>query len=365
MRAIRFQNHRFRIWLLPVGAIAVYFCGLFSVAELTDKRVDVVWRHLGVSALPVSFYDVRIIAAQIESIESGDQIYEFNRPDMTSYNYLRVWMGLRYLGLDLSTAKIWGWTLVSLFWLLAIPLSLRPNATFREGLFLSALLCSPVSMLAIERGNSDLVIFTIIAIALLANTRPWLASALLAVASIAKIYPVFAAAALGSRAGFFRRWAPTIVVGVVLLGYTAFHLSDLGVIIESTPRRAVLSYGSSVPFLIVKARLELPVTQSAAQIFGWISVAVLIIAVGRYQRTAPAPLSSPHDSSFMAGAGIYCGTFLIGANYDYRCIFLMFCLPALWLGQRDPINQRDHLPAQRFGRYNFSFGGNFSLTNHQ
>src|SRR5690606_33064378 len=37
-------------------------------------------------------------------------------------------------------------------------------------------------------------------------------------------------------------------------------------------------------------------------------------------------------SYFRAGAGIFLGTFLLGAHFAYRLIFLLFCVP--WLTQR-------------------------------
>jgi len=34
-------------------------------------------------------------------------------------------------------------------------------------------------------------------------------------------------------------------------------------------------------------------------------------------------------ASFCFGAGIYCGTFLLGSNFIYRLMFLLLCLPQL------------------------------------
>jgi hypothetical protein len=40
---------------------------------------------------------------------------------------------------------------------------------------------------------------------------------------------------------------------------------------------------------------------------------------------------------FWLGAGIYIGTFLLGNNWDYRLMFLLFCIPTLidWSIQKD------------------------------
>ena len=38
-------------------------------------------------------------------------------------------------------------------------------------------------------------------------------------------------------------------------------------------------------------------------------------------------------TAFLFGAGIYCGTYLLGTNFIYRLMFLLLCIPQLlnWL----------------------------------
>ena len=41
-------------------------------------------------------------------------------------------------------------------------------------------------------------------------------------------------------------------------------------------------------------------------------------------------------TAFLFGAGIYCGTYVLGTNFIYRLMFLLLCVPQLqdWLIQR-------------------------------
>jgi hypothetical protein len=69
-----------RVWsripaiALPIAALAIYFGGLFSIAAVAGRRVDVVWQRLGVSALPQPFLDLRIVkqtSTQLSRVKSA------------------------------------------------------------------------------------------------------------------------------------------------------------------------------------------------------------------------------------------------------------------------------------------------------
>jgi hypothetical protein len=44
---------------------------------------------------------------------------------------------------------------------------------------------------------------------------------------------------------------------------------------------------------------------------------------------------SAAGTAFLFGAGIYCGTYLLGTNFIYRLMFLLLCIPQLLDWQRD------------------------------
>jgi hypothetical protein len=325
---------------LPIAALAVYFAGLFSIAAVSSRPVHVVWQRLGVSTLPQPFLDLRIIAGVIEQTEHRElgETPSSRRALHTwqgCYLYPGIWLLWRHLGLNLSTVSPWAVTIILGFWAMAVSVALSPKADRGQALYLAALLCSPPCMLAVERANADLVVFMLVAVALLLRSRPWMATGLVALGTIGKIYAVFASPAFGHGASW-RRWIPAAAVNLVLLGHAILNFADFVHVWEETPRRAVLSYGAAVPFRVLAARLQWPMASELAHVGGWIAAGAVIVATIWHLRTASRLAASPHDATFLAGAGIYCGTFLIGGNHDYRAIFLLLCVPALWHWRETP-----------------------------
>jgi hypothetical protein len=67
-----------------------------------------------------------------------------------------------------------------------------------------------------------------------------------------------------------------------------------------------------------------------------ILLCVLISVRARESQVAAA--DELHIDTFRAGAAIYVGTYLLGSNFDYRMMFLIFTIPQLmrWLKNSDP-----------------------------
>ena len=70
-----------------------------------------------------------------------------------------------------------------------------------------------------------------------------------------------------------------------------------------------------------------------------IAIFILLLYVGwGIKNRSPAHYDDLRNlKAFWLGAGIYIGTFLLGNNWDYRLIFLLFTLPQLtfWVRSRD------------------------------
>ena len=49
----------------------------------------------------------------------------------------------------------------------------------------------------------------------------------------------------------------------------------------------------------------------------------------RHRREFCSADTSVAGTAFLFGAGIYCGTYLLGTNFIYRLMFLLLCLPQL------------------------------------
>jgi hypothetical protein len=60
-----------------------------------------------------------------------------------------------------------------------------------------------------------------------------------------------------------------------------------------------------------------------------ICAAIVAIHSFRNRREFCSADKSAAGTAFLFGAGIYCGTYLLGTNFIYRLMFLLLCIPQL------------------------------------
>lgn len=181
-------------------------------------------------------------------------------------------------------------------------------------------------MLAVERGNIDLFIFFLFALALLIHGRVFIISAgILIFSTCLKIFPVFALPILLIHKN--KRLAILTFIGAVVICLLYFYLiwDDLILISQGTPRASDLSYGKNVFF---DAFSRIP------KIWSWVGVLMGFSGayfVGQITLKFQGDSLAEYDGSvfFLAACLTYVGTFLIGNNWDYRLIFLIFSIPFL------------------------------------
>ena len=101
----------------------------------------------------------------------------------------------------------------------------------------------------------------------------------------------------------------------------------------------MLSYGYKVPFLGLD-HLRAEAGLSAIGLANtWLPITLVIVTVAlaakvalfnyRYGNPICMAANSVGGTAFLFGAGIYCGSFLLGTNFIYRLMFLLLCLPQL------------------------------------
>jgi hypothetical protein len=302
------------------GALALYFGALWLTTLATGRPWSDVWRRLGVRSYDRPFFDLSIVADAAAKSGQGVSPYALSN-GLPPYNYPRLWVGWGALGLAPDTVFVSGLVVALGFWALSLAV-VRPR-TVAEGMTVAALWCSPAFMLGVERANTDLVVFVVLAVALLAQRRSQAAAAVaIFLAACAKLFPIAAIGALlVSRQS--RRW---VGVAAVLAGFGVYlwiFRGDIALISSRTPRDTNLSYGGAIPGQLAGAPYRLAWAGGAA------AAAILAAAAWVAARRLP-PLPDAPRSAFLAGAGIYGGTFLLGNNYEYRLVFLQCCLPALW-----------------------------------
>ena len=302
---------------------------------------DLAWRSFGVTPLQPEFFDMHAVTDHAACTAKGFDAYVLNPCDsITPFNYPPVWLWLGYLGIDGSDSA-WLAVLITVA-ALGVLVTLQKGRSIGEGVITSLAILSPSMMMGIERGNIDLFILALVGSAALifAEHRPVrmvAAVALVGLAVVLKLHPVFcvALASRFSRRTFF--FAVTLAAASLI--YFAIISDYLPIIRHNTPSMSLLSYGYKVPFLgfdqllaeVGRPRTGLantwvPITAAFLTV---ILAAAIALRAFRHSSSLCTVATGVAGTAFLFGAGIYCGSFMLGANFTYRLMFLLLCLPQL------------------------------------
>jgi hypothetical protein len=336
-----------------LGAIVVYL-GIIATGRLA-WHVDL-WPRFGVPSGPSLFFDARNLTAAWECERLGyDTLYEnpcdpWGRP----LNYPRLWLLLRAMGLDQShTFALASVLIVAMFLSFALLVRRIPIGT---GIVLSVAACSPAIMLAVERANMDIALFSLVAASVLVwRSFPSVAGVaspvLVLLAAVAKIYGVCALPAfMLTRNRTAARMA--ILCSSVFALYAASTIRDIAHIAQIAPQGVLNSYGAR----ILPAHLYHHIGADrwagppvVKQLITAVPLAFIVATVALWvrRRYASAADAEPGDtSSILAlhlGTLIYLGTFATGNNFDYRLVFLLLTLPQLVEWARTPTHHLSSL----------------------
>jgi hypothetical protein len=295
-----------------------------------------------------NFADLRSVTSAWECDRRGIDVLALNPCDplRRPANYPRVWAELSFLGLGEDDTVPLGLALAAIALLAALAVVPR-SAPTGDGLVYGAAICSPATMLGIERGNVDLLLFAFLVAAGLALRRSTAGSivayALVLAAAILKLFPIFAAGMLVRHA--LRQRAPAWLAGagavLAVFGvYALATLDDIRTIGKVVPQTDWYSFGMRT-FGVWWSNAVPPFS---ARVWDAILVAALLAVLlafrTRLRSLFPADERSPEAvrdlDLFWAGAGVYICSFALFQSFDYRLIFLLLTLPQLlrWTRER-------------------------------
>lgn len=325
--------------IVVISGLLMYF-GVLAALSLSFG-VQKAWMRLGVPALLPSFWDLWNMLAGIDCYAHGVNIFQTNFCSLHApaplvwgpWDQPRVWLLLSALGVSEKLTVPLGITLALSF--LALLLWRLGRFTVRQGLLVVALVCSPAVMLGIERGNFDLLMFDILAIAIYLiewqRIRVRMGGyACIMVAAILKLFPAFAFLTLAKEGK--HRWLLVSITAAILAVYGMATFHDIITMMTVAPRDVHYSYGASV--LVEGVNLSLSATKTnpfPVQLAVLIAGLVLFSGVFLARHSKENEFSDErHANAFLAGAAIFLGSFIIlGNNFDYRLIFLLFTIPQL------------------------------------
>jgi hypothetical protein len=330
-----------RIGSGSVIVIVVFISLLFLLCSGYRVGWDATWRSFGVTPLQPHFYDMHAVTDHAACAAGGFNAYVLNVCDpATMFNYPPAWLWLGYLGID-GTDSVWLSVLITAA-ALGVVITLLKGRSVYNGALASLAILSPSVMMGIERGNIDLFILALVGAAAITiagpapNRMPW-AVALVELAIVLKLYPLFCVA-LAAR---FNRRTLLFAVALAALSvvYFAIIFDYILIIRQNTPTTFKLSYGYKVIFLgLDHMRAEAgvsPIELANTLLPVSLVVVALIFAVVAALRTfrhgslVCQIIDGVPGVAFLFGAGIYCGSFLLGTNFIYRLMFLLLCLPQL------------------------------------
>ena len=304
---------------------------LFSKACTSYGGSSYLFRFFAVPVMEPCFADLRTITGGAESKKQGFDPMVKNPGDPWNrvMNYPRIWQLLYVFGIDERDTVPVGILFVSLF-LFGVCLVL-PNAPNVTILAVILTLLSPAVLLGIERGNTDLLMFFLVAFAvfLVDKNRCYLSSFVVLFAAFLKLFPIFAVVSLlrAEKKLFFRLFC---VVCAVFAVYLAVTFPDLILIGNGTPKIIYSSFGKDI--LWMKA-FEINETLGVfVKCFSYFVLAIVAVLAAFlfFREFVPVKFEKSITlDSFRAGAMIYIGTFLLGSSFIYRLMFLILVIPQL------------------------------------
>jgi hypothetical protein len=321
------------LWSVPLLILSFAIYGNWKTA----------WSGFGAPGIAGHFQDVEVITSAVQTYhQGGDPLVEnpadfWHRP----MNYPRVWVYLfSFLHIDTAKSALVGCIFAALYLLSVSAIIVRSHHAL-DGILLLIAALSAAPFLAIQVGNSDLLIFSLVFLGCVTSFATLRSSALFAAAAL-KLYPLAALAMEAIRRPKRQRLVPLLLTAALILLF-AWQWRDLMLIRHSTPISSTMSYG----VISLKAEVDEDWAGTIAKGIpaGWIFAAVCWMAGGLAAVTTwagdfeldDAVNESASAQLFSTFAAIYAFSFVIGSNWDYRLIYLVPTLPfALELARNPP-----------------------------
>lgn len=338
---------RWTLGLLLFGGAMFYF--MFT-REL--------WILLGIPPMKPFFVDQYAILAASDCSQQGFDVFVQNPCD--PYNrihvYSRLWLIFSYLGIHVQHNTFFGVVIVGSF-LIATALSIKPKTKY-ELIVSVLLLSSPAVMLGVERGNSDLIMYTlcVAGVYLLARKNLILKSfayCFLMHAFFLKLYPVASFIILVEYIKKIKTfYFVTTIVAVFISIYMYVTFNDLVMIVKNIPKPddLFMTFGSKelLKMLNIKSNI----------IYISFPLILFSIIIGHYLsdmiKSVNRNINSREILLFLAGAANLCLCFFVNINYHYRCVYLLCCLPYFFRLKEQRVNSTIKMMTYAFYFFMFS-----------
>ena len=282
-----------------------------------------------------SFLDFRCYQALIPTVEAGLNPYIENPfdPFARPFNLPFIWFYIvRFINLENEIIFNFIIFLFIFFYCYSVFMITNLVNTNKKIFLAILLIISTSSMLLIERGNTDMMIFFLILCSVF-NSNFIKSSVFIFLATILKVYPIFTFFInFKDMKLFLLSIAISIVAFLTFFGELTFFYSNtssgndtsfvfgLGAI-----SNAILKGLDRIEFNLLESFIH---TSSHIHIFLILCVFILIIIFYLLNKKIYSTINFNDNENrlFLAGASIYCGSFIFFTSYDYRLVFLIFTI---------------------------------------
>jgi len=179
-------------------AVVLFFnlAGYFLIPEILGVSRQKLFHFAGVAALEFPFMDLRGVATWCEAAAGGIDpavtqtsimLPDGTRQPNFLMNYSPAVVWFYWLGLRPATVWVWASGLIALQ-ILAL-LGLCGRVSCRQAILWTFLVCSPASLLVMERANMDILVFALFVLALALRRYPLAALAPISLGGRAEVLP--------------------------------------------------------------------------------------------------------------------------------------------------------------------------------
>jgi hypothetical protein len=327
---------------------AIAGAALFAVMALlylagAAKAYRAILKIWGIKPWPFAFLDTDTVLSAVRCLRGGVDVYVANPCDPLGrpFDYSPLWMALTAFPVTLPALPWFGLGVDAAF--LATLALLPGGRRWGDTALITAGVLSTAAVFAVERGNNDLVLFVLAALAATAMlARPgWriagYGAALLA--GLLKYYPMLLMAlAVRERPA---RLFTLAAASVVLLGlFVALTWHDLVRALALVPTGSFFEdmFGAITVGGGLTQALALP--PASAGVIRWsMTLTALAIALemgGRRPLARTLQRLTVRERSFLfAGSLLILGCFFTAQNIGYRAVHLILLLPALTALRRE------------------------------
>ena len=304
--------------------------------SLNEKMWINFWSYFTVPPQIPPFSDLDAISRAVTSKQEGFNPYIDNPYDLTSRKYVYTSIWLHIFDLFVLNKKInfqvFNFLLIYLYALIYLKLAFDINKK-SFSIILSILFFSSASMLAVERLNTDIIIFILIYFIALTNSFK-IQLIFYLTALYGKLYPIF------SVFIFYKN--KKILLFMIFLSFLLLFLirEEIFLLIKNG-NEVALNFAYGVPTLTKGAlyyskKFDFFLNDQNYKIFKYIMIflasiyATFIVLIKfKFGEKLLVKKITLEEKLFICGGGIFIGRFINFSNIDYGLIFLVFALPYL------------------------------------